>query len=80
MADLAAMSRVWDVTGADLNYIFLGRTDTMPHELAMTVRALLAAEANRDVDAADEINEKRAPSRAGDKPGAAKVKGKAKAA
>lgn len=42
MADLSAMSRLWDHFGATLEYTFLGRTDTLPFELAMKVREKLA--------------------------------------
>lgn len=39
MADLIAMSRVWEMTGATLDYIYLGRTDTLPLDLAQRLRA-----------------------------------------
>lgn len=42
MADLSAMSRLWDHFGATLEYTYLGRTDTLPFELAMKVRERLA--------------------------------------
>lgn len=41
MADLVAMMRVADTFGADLNYIYMGTTSTMPYELATRVRAQL---------------------------------------
>lgn len=43
LADLTAMSRLWDRFGATLEYIYLGRTETLPFELAMKVREKLAA-------------------------------------
>jgi DNA-binding XRE family transcriptional regulator len=42
LPDLLAMTRLWDHFGADLNYIYLGRTDTLPFELAMKIREKLA--------------------------------------
>lgn len=42
MADLNAMMRIYDKFGADLNYIYMGLTSTMPHELAVKVRQKLA--------------------------------------
>jgi transcriptional regulator with XRE-family HTH domain len=42
MADLNAMMRVYDLFGADLNFIYMGSTSSMPHELALRVREQLS--------------------------------------
>lgn len=49
MADLNAMSRVWDKYGADLNYIFTGRVDNLPVRLAATI-AEKAAQVPASID------------------------------
>lgn len=45
LAPVDAMMRVADVYGADLNYIYMGSTSSMPHELAVKVREQLAKSA-----------------------------------
>jgi transcriptional regulator with XRE-family HTH domain len=37
MADLLAMARLWDRHGIDLNFIFMGRTDQLPYDLAIKI-------------------------------------------
>lgn len=41
LPDIYAMGRVWDQYGVDLNYIFLGRTGTLPADLRVKVAEAL---------------------------------------
>lgn len=70
LPDLLAMTRLWDRFGADLNYIYLGRTDTLAFDLAMKIREKLAigsvgADAGNSDDAPVKLRTKkeRGPSR-----------------